>query len=134
MMDKQSPAEIDPRPCQRCGSTIDQHRRVDTPEGPEFFCEDHDLAWSPNTEDGPRANGHDAEQEQKPLIIEPLETINPADWDGQKPPARRWIIRNMIPLGEAGLLDGHGGAGKTLLGCQIAVGVSMHTGDQIRCA
>src|SRR5882762_7120497 len=94
-----------------------------------------DLAGLPDIEDeidravahGPRANGHDAEQEQKPLIIEPLETIDPAGWDGQEPPERRWIIRNLIPLGEAGLLNGHGGAGKTLLGCQIAVGVNMHT-------
>jgi hypothetical protein len=34
------PIEIDPRPCECCGCTIDQHRRVDTPEGPEFFCDD----------------------------------------------------------------------------------------------
>jgi hypothetical protein len=33
------PIEIDPRPCV-CGYTIDQHRQVDTPEGPEFFCID----------------------------------------------------------------------------------------------
>lgn len=32
------PIEIDPRPCELCGRTIDQHERVDTPEGPEFFC------------------------------------------------------------------------------------------------
>ena len=32
------PIEIDPRPCGLCGCTIDQHERVDTPEGPEFFC------------------------------------------------------------------------------------------------
>jgi RecA-family ATPase len=61
----------------------------------------------------------------EPAIIEPLETIDPADWDGQEPPERRWIIRNLIPLGEAGLLNGHGGAGKTLLGCQLAVAVNM---------
>jgi hypothetical protein len=34
------PIEIDPRPCELCGCTIDQHERVDTPEGPEFFCDD----------------------------------------------------------------------------------------------
>lgn len=34
------PIEIDPRPCELCGCTIDRHERVDTPEGPEFFCED----------------------------------------------------------------------------------------------
>ena len=32
------PIEIDPRACDACGRTIDQHRRVDTDEGPEFFC------------------------------------------------------------------------------------------------
>src|SRR5207302_10369835 len=37
------PIEIDPRPCELCGCTMDQHRRVDTPEGPEFFCEDIEL-------------------------------------------------------------------------------------------
>jgi hypothetical protein len=31
------PIEIDPRPCV-CGYTIDRHRQVNTPEGPEFFC------------------------------------------------------------------------------------------------
>jgi RecA-family ATPase len=35
-----APIEIDPRPCGHCGLTIDQHSRVDTPEGPEFFCHD----------------------------------------------------------------------------------------------
>ena len=34
------PIEIDPRPCELCGCTIDQHRRIDTPEGPDFFCDD----------------------------------------------------------------------------------------------
>jgi hypothetical protein len=33
------PIAIDPRPCV-CGYTIDQHLRVDTPEGPEFYCRD----------------------------------------------------------------------------------------------
>jgi hypothetical protein len=32
------PIEIDPNPCEWCGRTIDQHRMVDTAEGPEFFC------------------------------------------------------------------------------------------------
>jgi hypothetical protein len=34
------PLKIDPRPCGECGLTIDRHQRVDTPEGPEFFCDD----------------------------------------------------------------------------------------------
>jgi hypothetical protein len=32
------PIEIGPRPCGLCGRTINQHERVDTPEGPEFLC------------------------------------------------------------------------------------------------
>jgi hypothetical protein len=35
-----APIEIDPRPCEHCGLTIDRHRRVDAGEGPEFFCLD----------------------------------------------------------------------------------------------
>lgn len=34
------PLEMDCRPCGECGLTIDRHERVDTPEGPEFFCID----------------------------------------------------------------------------------------------
>jgi hypothetical protein len=36
------PIEIDLRPCQLCGCTIDHHDRFDTPEGPEFFCDDYE--------------------------------------------------------------------------------------------
>jgi hypothetical protein len=34
------PLEIDPRPCECCGLTIDRHEMVDDGEGPEFFCVD----------------------------------------------------------------------------------------------
>jgi hypothetical protein len=33
-----NPIKIDPRPCELCGRTIDQHESIDTGEGPEFFC------------------------------------------------------------------------------------------------
>ena len=32
------PIEIDPRPCEWCGRTIDQHQCIDHGEGPEFYC------------------------------------------------------------------------------------------------
>jgi hypothetical protein len=32
------PIELDPRPCQLCGLTIDRHNMVDADEGPEFLC------------------------------------------------------------------------------------------------
>jgi hypothetical protein len=34
------PIQIDPRPCELCGLTIDRHEMVDDGEGPEFFCLD----------------------------------------------------------------------------------------------
>jgi hypothetical protein len=34
------PLEIDPRPCELCGLTIDRHEMVDHGEGPIFFCAD----------------------------------------------------------------------------------------------
>jgi RecA-family ATPase len=37
------PIEIDPRPCGRCGLTIDKHIRIDTLEGPEFDCDPREL-------------------------------------------------------------------------------------------
>jgi hypothetical protein len=33
---------IDPRPCELCGRTIDQHECFDGGEGPEFFCAEID--------------------------------------------------------------------------------------------
>lgn len=35
-----TPLEIEPRPCEWCGLTIDQHIMVDDGDGPEFFCEE----------------------------------------------------------------------------------------------
>jgi hypothetical protein len=34
------PIEIDGRPCELCGLKIDRHERVDSSEGPLFFCDD----------------------------------------------------------------------------------------------
>jgi hypothetical protein len=38
MLAELDPIEIDPRPCAHCGLTINRHERIDTPEGPDFFC------------------------------------------------------------------------------------------------
>jgi hypothetical protein len=34
------PFEIDPRPCELCGLTIDRHEMIDHGEGPEHYCPD----------------------------------------------------------------------------------------------
>ncbi|WP_050043681.1 hypothetical protein [Bradyrhizobium sp. LTSPM299] len=65
------PIEIEPRPCERCGRTIDQHDCRDDGDGPLFFC------WS----DGD--------------IVTLWELADPRDaWrqTGEAPPA--WTVRN----------------------------------------
>ena len=37
-----NPIDIDPRPCELCGLTIDRHEMVDDGEGPEFYCPEPD--------------------------------------------------------------------------------------------
>lgn len=39
-LDEPDPIELDPRPCELCGLTIDRHEMVDDGDGPEFFCDD----------------------------------------------------------------------------------------------
>jgi hypothetical protein len=38
-----TPIEIDPRPCELCGLTIDRHEMIDDGEGPEFYCRNLSL-------------------------------------------------------------------------------------------
>lgn len=45
----------------------------------------------------------------------PLSIISPADWHGQQPPERRWIVDGLVPIHQATLLTGAGAAGKSLL-------------------
>jgi hypothetical protein len=64
------PIEIDPRPCEFCGLTIDQHRMVDTGEGPEFFCEEFETPDAAN-------------------LVRQWELADPRDawkWTGEQPP------------------------------------------------
>lgn len=35
-----APIELDPRPCQLCGLTVDRHEMIDDGEGPLFYCLD----------------------------------------------------------------------------------------------
>ncbi len=45
-----APIEIDPRPCELCGLTIDRHQIVDDGEGPVFFCLSPDELTLPELE------------------------------------------------------------------------------------
>lgn len=78
------PIEIDPRPCELCGCTIDLHERVDAPEGPEFFCDDFErqvwlaacaLVMSWETDDPRDAWKHTGER--RPAVSEYRAPVRP---------------------------------------------------------
>jgi RecA-family ATPase len=157
--------EIDPRPCGQCGLTIDQHRRVDTPEGPEFFCHENELEIqsaataarlrmelkdprdcdlarvelgivSDNgpAPDGPEAYGlpNDRQAEQgsvRPAPTIPLATVCPSAWRDVPLEPMRWLATHRIPAGDATILSGDGGGGKTTVALQLAVSVERGIGD-----
>lgn len=79
------PLEIDSRPCGECGLTIDRHRRVDTPEGPEFFCAD--LSPDDMTLDELERRAELGRQEEVAAIFARLEAMD--DPSKRSPPAAR---------------------------------------------
>jgi hypothetical protein len=111
------PIEIDPRPCQLCGLTIDQHIMVDDGEGPLFFCEEFepDAAniikrwemddprdrWKWTGEAPPPANVRNSDISAKPVkppkYATPEATIN-AFW---------FVVRLADPERLAAWLDDH---------------------------
>lgn len=56
---------------------------------------------------------------------EPLELFDPSDWDGQDPPERRWMVKDMLPHGQATLFTGAGSAGKSLASQQMATCIAI---------
>jgi RecA-family ATPase len=153
------PIEIDSRPCADCGLTIDQHGRVDTPEGPEFFCLEASideatalrLKWE--AED-PRDNpalvigndppppagpadyglpedpGPDRTSDQDhPAETAPLTLVSPPAWRDVPLPPMRWLATNRIPAADATILSGDGGGGKTTVALQLAVAVAERLDD-----
>lgn len=61
---------------------------------------------------------------EDPAVNAPIRWVDPKDWAGAKPPARKWRVEGMIPDGEVTLLTGMGGVGKTLLAQQCATAVA----------
>jgi hypothetical protein len=80
------PIEIDPRPCELCGLTIDKHERVDTPEGPEFFC----LDFLPDemTLDELERRAELRRQEEVAAILARWEAMDAMDGPSKAPPPR----------------------------------------------
>jgi RecA-family ATPase len=44
----------------------------------------------------------------------PLAWIDMSNWDSEPVPARKWAIRDRVPLNQAGLFSGEGGTGKSI--------------------
>jgi RecA-family ATPase len=151
------PIEIDPRPCGKCGRTIDLHVRADTDEGPEFFCDDverqnHLAATAlrlrmeladPRDRDRARAElgdeepppaqpedyGQQADADQPPASAAPLILVCPPAWRDLPLEPMRWLATNRIPARDVTILSGDGGGGKTTVALQLAVGVERGLGD-----
>lgn len=75
--------------------------------------------------DAELAEGDESEIEPSVDFKSALEAIDPAVWEGLPKPARKWIIKNWIPLQKVTLLYGDGGTGKTLLALMLAVAVAI---------
>ena len=59
-----------------------------------------------------KANGHAAPETPE---TKPLDWLDMSAWDGQPVPQRKWAIRDRVPLNQAGLFSGEGGAGKSII-------------------
>jgi RecA-family ATPase len=48
----------------------------------------------------------------------PLKWLDMSNWDREPVPERKWAIRDRVPLNQAGLFSGEGGAGKSIIELQ----------------
>lgn len=57
--------------------------------------------------------------------IQPLNVIDPADWQGKPIPEREWLVPGICVRGGATLLNGDGGVGKSLLCLQLQAALAL---------
>jgi RecA-family ATPase len=62
-------------------------------------------------------NGGGRDHSEQPRAS-PLKWLNMCNWDREPIPERKWAIRNRVPLKQAGLFSGEGGAGKSIIELQ----------------
>src|SRR5262245_60494368 len=46
---------------------------------------------------------------------QPLTWLDMSNWDSEPIPERKWAIKDRVPLNQAGLFSGEGGAGKSII-------------------
>jgi RecA-family ATPase len=63
--------------------------------------------------------------------IAPFETFDASEWEDQPIEPRRWVVHNRIPAGEAGIMAGDGGTGKTKLALQLGVAIAAELPDWV---
>jgi RecA-family ATPase len=63
--------------------------------------------------------------------VEPFDTFDASQWEGQPIEPRQWIVKNRIPEGEPGIMSGDGGTGKTKLAQQAGVAIAAQLPDWI---
>lgn len=60
-----------------------------------------------------------------PSISTTFDLINVADWADAEPPGREWMLDGWLPRNRAAYITGAGGAGKSLLGQQLATCIAL---------
>ncbi len=69
--------------------------------------------------------------------IPELRAIDPLEWAGGSAPERRWMVADLVPLGNVTMLGGDGGVGKSLLAMQLLAAAASGKGwlgrETMRC-
>ncbi|UGY15571.1 AAA family ATPase [Bradyrhizobium septentrionale] len=79
--------------------------------------------------DSPDAYGIHSEPAREPAPAVPLALICPPAWRDLPLEEMRWLATNRIPAGDATILSGDGGGGKTTVALQLSIAVERGLGD-----
>lgn len=86
-----------------------------------------------HTGEPPPTTGFEGYRANAPKVIldpiEPLSLVSPSAWKGAPLEPMRWLATSRIPAGDATILSGDGGGGKTTVALQLAVAVERGLGD-----
>ncbi len=74
-----------------------------------------------------QANWHDVNgygdqdpRSKKPQPLEDIDFLDLPDQEGKPIPPRRWLVDDMVPIGQITMISGAGGLGKSLIAMQLA--------------